>query len=371
MDLRHAVGRIHQPVHGCHGGHMRRRHGSPAGGDIASVLPAAQDVFTRGDDVHRFSEIGKPRAGALFVDRAHDDRRGKMGRAGIPGVFTEIPGCHDDRDAFFIGVFNTFLEIFVVGVASQAQVDHLCAFADRIADPVSGDGRIAQAGRVHHTDRKDVHIEPRRAVDDRAGHMGPVPVLVRRVIVIVDEILSGEEPALELCVAGDAGVHDSDLDRSFRIRFYIGGIFVGLDIGHAPGHRGGCGREGGGLQGGVIRQILPRRNISNGFASGTGGAVRAFRRSPLPALHLQDLHVPGIQPAVIRLRIDHGGERIEGGSRLFRRTCGSKLDDRDAVIALHDGLGPVSGKVDCPAVLYADDQARRGIGPELSRALHR
>ena len=295
-----------------------------------------------------------------------------MGRADVPGILVLIAGRHYDRDALVVGVGDAFLQVFVVGIAAQAEVDDLGPGVDGIADAVADHGGVAHARGVHGPDGQDIDLDPGRAVDDRARHMGAVAVSVRGVPVVVDKVHPGGQAAVEPFMGGDAAVDDGDLDGPVDIGLDIGGIPVGLHVGGSPGHGLGRGRGDTGFDGGVVGRI-PALCVPL-IAGRRGSGITEVRwclhkgksvgpRRPGPGLSglvvsgialkadLADLCISDIDGGVIRLHIGDRGQGFYGGGRLFRGASGGELHDADAESALYDRLCPVGAEIDLTAAL--------------------
>ena len=159
-----------------------------------------------------------------------------MCRADIFGILIFVARSDHNCDAAIVGVIDTIFQILVMRVAAETEVDHLCSLADSIPDPVADYGGTALAGGVHDTDRQDINFNPGCAVHDSSGDMSPVAVLIRRSIIIIDQIDSGKYSSVHFLMVGHAAVHNGHLDRSCRIALYVSGVFIRLQRGNSPGH---------------------------------------------------------------------------------------------------------------------------------------
>jgi len=292
-------------------------------------------------------------------------------------ILTLVSGCHNDCHISALGIVDTFLDIFVVVVAAQAEVNDLCTLVHGIADPVSHSGGISSAGSVHDTDRQDLDIDAGRAVDDRPRDVCSVAVFIRGIAVIVHEVPALEDPSLHLRMAGDTAVHDGDLDRLAGIRLDKSRIFIRLDIGDSPGHARGRGAcricpDGRLKQDILVLPVGPSADLQVSRFPGL-----CFGRDLLPGRgtaidrDLFDLRIPRIQGTVVRVHVNDCRARRKG----FRRFSGiglrGKLYDTDSEGALDHRGGPVSGEIHTLAVPDPHDQAAGGVSPHFPVALHR
>ena len=157
-----------------------------------------------------------------------------MRRADIPGISTLISCCNNDRDAFLVCICDTLLDIFIVLIGTKAEIDHLCAFVYSVANAIADSRGMSVSGGIHDTYRKNLYINPGRAVYNDACHMSTMTVAIRRIAVVVHIILARQNPSLKFSVIGYTAVYNSDSDSSLGVCPYKSGVLVRLYVRRAP-----------------------------------------------------------------------------------------------------------------------------------------
>ena len=202
--------------------------------------------------------------------------------------------------------------------AAQAQVDDAGSPVCRVSDAL-GDGAVVPAAvLVQHFDDEDAclvaHAGNADAVvcgcGDNAGHVGAVPIVIRGVRVVVDEVIPGDELArqVRVCEVG-ACVHHGDEDVAAA-----GGDVPRLVHAHNLGPVLLCGEVGViGLEGGFCQGVLFHvENVGVAPVRGDGRLQAACRYLNDLSVQLRDdindgavyLAVEFLQIAEVCLRLD-------------------------------------------------------------------
>ena len=157
-----------------------------------------------------------------------------MGRAKASDVSILISGRNDNADAFVRCIFNSVFNVLAV-VSTQTQVNDLCSMIRRVADSRPDGGTITMAVLIQDTNRQNVYIQARRAVDYRSGNMGSVQVHVAWRAVVVNKIVaSGKEAVSQERMLGDACINNSNRNPVCGDTAYMGGQLVCADCAYAP-----------------------------------------------------------------------------------------------------------------------------------------
>ena len=175
------------------GGHRRSRP------DLVRAVAEIHDgVAGRGDRdpgaVVR--EVGQGIVGVRGGDADDARVRGGVEAAGRRAV----SGGGDDEDAVLLGVGDGIGERRLGGRSAEGEVDHVGAVIRRPHDSLGDPGVVARAVRREHLDGQDAALadagHARAVVGDGCGLRGnrrAVTVVVRRVGVVIDEVVTGEE----------------------------------------------------------------------------------------------------------------------------------------------------------------------------------
>src|SRR6266545_3285667 len=169
------------------------------------------DPYARGGDVHVVA--GSREAGHTVVGtgRADGQHAGVGGRVvGLVSILLPVAGGRDDQHVMVMGVGDSVAHHVGVVGAAEAHADDSRTLIDRPADARRDVGVVALAAVVEYLDRQNL-TAPADAGDAGAvvavgrrdaGGVGAMPLIVAGVVVVVSEIMTVQELALQVGVRG-------------------------------------------------------------------------------------------------------------------------------------------------------------------------